>query len=179
MLTIVEIDRICESSNGLLGRAVFAGLPARRTLYISQKIRQFISGADPTMDVKMRGRWLTAHALFESYVGGKVITAKSKPNGKGEMAILHPWEEGIWEFRDVKPSPGLRIFGSFAQKDVFIALSGYKRLDLGSKESREWTEALESYKIHWTSLFDGHSRMYRPMSGSFPDEYLSNARSFD
>lgn len=92
------------------------------------------------------------------------------------MTVLCPHEDGIWEIRDVRPKPSLRILGSFAQKDVFIALAPYERSELGGKGSEEWTNALQNYKAQWTELFDGH----RPMSeGSYPNDYLSFARHLD
>jgi|SRR5271155_2270840 len=176
MLTITDIDRICEIHGDQLSKAIFPGLPARRTLYISEKVRQFITSAAPGMDIKMRGRWLTARAVLEAFVDGKRITIKSKAKSKAEIGILCPHEDGIWEFRDVRPRPSVRILGSFTEKDVFIALAPYERAELGAKHSEGWTNALQNYKAEWTTLFDGH----RPMSeGSYPDDYLSLARHID
>lgn len=128
------------------------------------------------MDIKMRGRWLTARAVLESFVDGKWITIKSKPKSRAEMSILCPHNDGIWEFRDVKPKPAVRILGSFTEKDVFIALAPYERAELGAKGSEAWTNALRDYKTQWTELFNGH----RPMvGGSYPDAYLSYARYLD
>jgi hypothetical protein len=155
---------------------VFPGLRPRRTLYISDKVRQFITASAPGMDLKTRGRWLSARALLEAFVDGKWITIKSKPKSRAEMAILCPPEDGIWEFRDIKPRPSLRILGSFAEKDVFIALSPYERSELGAKGSAEWTNALRDYKDQWTKLFGRH----QPMSGwSDPHAYISLSRYLD
>jgi hypothetical protein len=176
VLTISDIDRLCETQGSQLHKAVFPGLPAVRTLYISERVKQLITGTAPGMDIEMRGRWLTARAVLESFVDGKWITIKSKPKSRAEMTVLCPRGDGIWEIRDVKPKPSLRILGSFIQKDVFIALAPYERSELGAKDSEGWTNALQNYKVQWTELFDGH----RPMSeGSYPDAYLSLARYLD
>ena len=175
MLTIAEIDKICESSGGELHKAIFPGLLPRRTLYISEKVRQLITGTAPNMDVKKRERWLIARAVMEAFVDGKWITTKSKPNSRAEMAILCPQQDGVWEFRDVKPKPSLRVIGGFMQKDVFIALAPYERSELGPKGSRGWTEALKNFRVQWGQLFSGHS----PMFGGYPDDYLSLARHLD
>jgi hypothetical protein len=176
MLTIAEIDKVCEASAGHLSKAIFPGLHPRRTLYISEKVRWYIEGTAEGMDVAMRGRWLTARAVLEAFVDGKWITTKSKPKSRAEMAILCPHEDGIWEFRDVKPKPSLRILGSFTEQDVFVALAPYERSELGAKESEGWKNALENYKEEWKTLFAGH----KPMSGgSYPDDYLSFARHLD
>lgn len=175
MLTIADVDRICESSGNQLHRAVFPGLPPRRTLYISEKVRLLITGQATGMDPKMVARWLTARAVFESFVDGKWMTVKSKPKSRAQLAILYPHEDEIWEIRDVKPRPSLRVLGSFILRDVFVALAPYERAQLGEKGSMEWANALRDYKAQWIQLFDGH----RPMSGSFPDDYLSLARHLD
>lgn len=92
------------------------------------------------------------------------------------MAILCPHEDGVWEFRDVKPRPSLRILGGFMQKDVFIALAPYERFELGKKGTQGWTNALQDFKVQWDKLFDGHNPMY---GGKYPDDYLSFARHLD
>jgi hypothetical protein len=35
------------------------------------------------------------------------------------IAILHPPEERVFDFRVREPYPGIRVFGCFAEKDVF------------------------------------------------------------
>jgi hypothetical protein len=176
MLTIPETDLICEASGNQLHKAEFPGLLPRRTLYISEKVRQFITGTAPGMDIKKRGRWLMARAVLEAFVDGKWITIKSNPKSRAEMGILCPHKDGIWEIRDVKPRPSLRILGSFVRKDVFIALAPYERVELGAKGSEGWANALQNYKAQWTTLFNRH----QPMSGgSYPDDYISLARHLD
>src|SRR5690348_1436075 len=138
MLTIAEIDKICERSSGQLHKAIFLGLPPRRAVYIAERVRQLITGTAPNMDVKMRERWFIARAVLEAFVDGKRITTKSKPKSRAEMAVLCPHEDGIWEFRDVKPRPSLRILGGFMSKNVFVALAPYERSELGEKGSKEW-----------------------------------------
>ena len=128
------------------------------------------------MDAKRRERWLVARAVLEAFVDGRWITTKSKPKSRAEMAILSPPEAGVWEFRDVKPRPSLRILGGFMQKDIFVALAPYERAELGNKGSQEWSDALRDFKQQWEQLFDGH----KPMSGgAYPDDYLSFARHLD
>ncbi len=174
MLTIADLERVCNAT-GQLHRAIFPRLPARRILYISEQVRLLITGQAPSMDLKRRERWFRARAVLEQFVDGKWMSVKSKPNSRGELAILCPHSDEIWEIRDVRPKPSLRILGSFASKDLFIALSPYERSELGAKGSAEWATALEIYKTQWRWLFDRH----RPMSGSFPNDYLSLARCLD
>ena len=174
MLTLADVERV-SSVTGQIHRAIFPGLPSRRTLFISDQLRLLITGQAPRMDRKKLARWLIARAVLESFVDGKWITVKSRPNSHAEFAILAPHVDEIWEIRDIRPRPSLRILGSFAQKDFFIALAPYERSELGGKGSAEWARALQDYKTQWSWLFDGQ----RPMSGSFPNDYLSLARHLD
>ena len=174
MLTQAVVDRVC-SETGELYRAVFQGLPSRRILYISEVLRLLLIGQAPGMNRKQVERWLSARAVLEQFVDGKWMTVKSNPRSRAELAILCPFADEIWEIRDVKPRPSLRILGSFAQKDFFIALAPYERAQLGAKGSTEWSRALQDYKAQWTRLFGQE----RPISGSFPNDYLSLARSLD
>lgn len=174
MLTIADANDVCTRT-GQLHRAVFPGLPARRILYISEQVRLLISGQAVGMDKKKLARWFVARAVLEAFVDGNWMSVKSKPKSRAELAILCPYADEIWEIRDVKPRPSLRILGSFAQKDFFIALAPYERSELGAKGSTQWARALQDYKTQWSWLFNGH----RPISGSFPNDYLSNARHLD
>jgi len=174
MLTLAHLDRV-SITTGQLHRAVFGGLPARRILYISEQIRLLLIGQAPRMDQKRIERWLVARAVLEQFVDGKWMTVKSNPKSRAELAILCPHSDEIWEIRDVKPRPSLRILGSFAQKDCFVALAPYERSELGAKGSPEWARALQEYKVQWTWLFGRE----RPISGGFPNDYLSNARHLD
>src|SRR5216684_7728986 len=175
MLTTTEVDAVCEAFPDQLHRVAFPGLPARRTLYISEKARLLIEGEWPGMDSKQKGRWLAARAVLESFVDGRWMTVKSRPKSRAEFAILCPHADEIWEIRDVNPRPSLRILGSFATKDVFVALDPYERSQLGAKGSVEWANAIQDYKEHWDRLFNER----RPMTGSSPDDYLSYARYLD
>ncbi len=63
------------------------------------------------------------------------------------MAILCPHDAGIWEFRDVKPKPSLRILGGFMQKDVFVALAPYERSEFGKKGVSRMEQRIAGFQI--------------------------------
>ena len=128
----MDADKVCATT-GQLHRAILPGLPTRRILYISEQIRLLINGLAVGMDKKMLERWLTARAVFEAFLDGNWMTIKSKPKSRAQLAILCPHADEIWEIRDVKPRPSLRVLGSFARKDFFIALAPYERLEFGAK----------------------------------------------
>jgi hypothetical protein len=174
MLTLAYVDGVCATT-GQLHRVIFPGFSPRRILYISEQVKLLITGQAVRMDQRKLDRWLTARAILEAFVDGRWMTIKTRPKSKGQLAMLSPHADEIWEIRDIRPKPSLRILGSFAEKDVFIALAPYERSELGARDSTEWVTALQLYKLQWSWLFDGH----RPMSGSFPNDYISNARNLD
>ncbi|HVN29243.1 MAG TPA: hypothetical protein VMT64_12180 [Candidatus Binataceae bacterium] len=88
------------------------------------------------------------------------------------MALLEPTSNEVWEIRSVDPKPSIRLFGSFVQKNHFVILTWAWRKELGGRYAKEWRAAIQEFKEEWETYF-GRTR---PISGSYPDAYLSNAR---
>jgi len=173
MLTLELIETVCNQ--GRLGKALFPGLPARRTVYFSEKVRTLIAGPWPGMDRNLVARCIEARAWFEHFVDGRRITLKTKPKSKALMARLDPPGDEIWEARDLTSGQVSESLGAFAQRDVFIALTWAWRPDLRGRNSEEWPQALQEYQAAWSELFGS----VRPMTGSYPHDYLTNAIHFD
>lgn len=72
--------------------------------------------------------------------------------------MLAPKSKRVWE---LKATDGedihLRVFGVFAEKDVFVAMSYAYRADLGDKDSYEWKRQISYTRKMWDHLFPGHS----------------------
>jgi hypothetical protein len=83
------------------------------------------------------------------------------------MARLFPGVDEVWEIRSRDPKPGLRIFGRFAERNVFVALNWSDRTSLGPQGSREWATAIRTCKAEWRKLF----ATYEPISGMPLDDY--------
>jgi hypothetical protein len=88
------------------------------------------------------------------------------------MAVLEPVRNEIWEIRSIDPKPSIRLFGSFASRNHFIVLTWARRKELGGRYSKEWRAVIQEFKEEWQSYFGA----LRPITGSYPDAYLSNAR---
>ncbi|MDE2514437.1 MAG: hypothetical protein KGL12_00285 [Rhodospirillales bacterium] len=87
------------------------------------------------------------------------------------MARLDPPGGEIWEIRSVDPRPGLRVFGRFAEEDIFVALLLRTRKQLGGKNDPAWQEVVRHCKAEWRQLFPGHE----PHSGKRVCDYVSSA----
>lgn len=151
-------------------RQVMPRLPEPRQLYLVPEIKHAIDGSRRSKTVKRRfGR---ARVLLETFVRGDRIVARWPPakNVSAMMALLDTEDQSVWEFRIGDPRPGLRIFGMFAAKDVFIGTHCYQREDL--PEGDEWPDEIKLCRHAWRNLFPA----YPPLSGSNIHDFISNAR---
>ncbi|HYE70109.1 MAG TPA: hypothetical protein VD932_01125 [Aquabacterium sp.] len=79
------------------------------------------------------------------------------------MKRLSPSTDEIWEIRSRDPQPGLRIFGRFAEQDVFVAVNMAIRKEL------DWEREKEVCESKWQLLFPSHP----PISGASINDYIS------
>jgi len=145
-------------------------LPDRREIYLEPKIKEAIDGSARNKTVARRfGR---ARALLETFVRGDIIVARWPPDKDvgAMMALLCPDVKNVWEFRIGEPKPGLRIFGKFAEKDVFIGTHCYQREELPKGD--QWPHEIELCRHAWDGLFTA----YPPLSGNSIYDFISNAR---
>jgi hypothetical protein len=90
------------------------------------------------------------------------------------IAILHPPEERVFDFRVRKPHPGIRVFGCFAEKDVFVATNWERRDRLPvvtppENDSEEWKLERHICLSRWRQLSP-----YEPFEGKSVHDYISN-----
>ena len=144
-------------------------LPDRRQIYLSPEIKQAIDGSRRNRTISRR--FGQARALLETFVRGDLIVARWPPDKDvaAMVALLDPENENVWEFRIGEPRPGLRIFGRFAAKDIFIGTNCYQREDL---PEGDWPQEIKLCRHAWDSLFP----TYPPLSGTGIHDFISNAR---
>jgi hypothetical protein len=150
------------------------GLPIERLFYASDSVKTLILG--PLNDHNEEKRAYELRAEIDRFIDGKTIfvRAESEEGTKALLARLNPSADEVWELRSLKPKPSLRIFGTFVEKNSFVALHWAKRTVLGAGDSEEWADAIEQFKTIWQDWF----HPFEPLHGSYPDDYLSHARSF-
>ncbi len=152
-----------------------------RTVLMSMEINLMVNG--PWSDGPMGNRCAILRAELENFVSGEPITVCWNPfraNDTHQMGRLDKVEDEIWDYRSVHPSPGLRIFCRFAEKDVLVALtcsprsvqvSWLSRLPLLRGSSSEWKIAKRECRAEWAKLFPAYS----PMTGENVNDYITNA----
>ncbi|MEO8144956.1 MAG: hypothetical protein ABI654_12165 [Betaproteobacteria bacterium] len=119
--------------------------------------------------------WRTRRAQLQVEVehfvsGGKLRIALPNADDPSEdkedanLRLLHKWSDEVWEIRS-KMDPQIRIFGSFAGPDYFVALCWEFRCKLGKYP---W-EITESCKQSWHALFP----QFQPFTGKKINDYIT------
>ena len=142
-----------------------------RAMYVSAQIHGLISGTN-CRDEEDKFRWRSTRADLDWFVQGRVITVpvESRQGGDHFMSQLQPPDDEVWDIRCRDPVPGIRVLGSFGDKDLFIALTWELRNPLGEFGSIAWQEATNRSKAEWQRLFRSI-----PFRGRYPDAYITGA----
>lgn len=149
------------------------GSPCVRWMFVSPEIFEAIDG--PWNDSNEGYRFGRLRADLDAFIEGRLISIGKHPykkNKKAYMSQLDPVVDEVWEIRSIDPKPGIRVFGSFSEKDTFVALTWLYRAPLMGPNSREWRDAREQCKAEWRNLFI----TYKPHTGAdLENDYASNA----
>ena len=166
------IDGLCDARILFRIRQSWPGLPEGRGFYATEIVKNLILGQTTNPQDSKRAYELRAE--IDWFIDGRTISLRSDGEGgtNAWMARLDPSGDEVWEIRSMKPRPSLRIFGSIVALDVFVALTWSKRADLHKRESEQWETAIAEFKAERSNCFGSA----RPISGSYPDAYLSNVR---
>lgn len=142
-----------------------SGVQVAREIYVSTGINQQIMSPDP--------RWGRLRADLESpFLSGEVVTVPPPGRSLKSCFMLRlDRADEVWETRHTAPRPSIRLFGRFALKDVFVALVWAYRQDFADKNDPAYRVPIVQTTTDWRNLFPAYS----PLSGSYPDDYLSNA----
>jgi hypothetical protein len=147
------------------------GAVQRRILYVSLDIDESLNRhwTDPKQGI----RWGSLRADLENFIQASRIQvpSDSRRAKAAYMGRLQPDADEVWDIRSRDPRPGMRVFGRFAAKDLFVGLIWAERPSLHDFDSEEFTRAARKCKTDWTNLF----HPYPPLRGRYPDDYISNA----
>jgi len=145
-----------------------------RKLYLSRDLFSRIEG--PWGDISVEKRFGRLRADLERFVTGGHIVACLVPY-KAKTAYMGKLDaDEVWDIRSQDPSPGLRVFGRFAARDIFIGLGwaprsrdwAGKRL-LGERDSQDWKDEISLCKREWHRLL----HPYNALEGNELGDYLS------
>lgn len=168
-------SRLADGALFLL-EPVMSGDSVQRTMLITPEIRFLLSGPwDTDSDARRANR---LRADLERFITGQFIGLCLTPYQArtAYMGRLDRPEDEVWDIRSVDPSPAIRVFGRFADLDVFIALlwrprsvDWARRRALRGGKSLEWHLAILECHERWGALFPG----YQPVHGGNVGVYVS------
>jgi len=145
--------------------------PHGRWMFANAEVNRLIVG--PWADQAERYRCGALWADFDRYVESRIISVcLDNPYRKPKttfLARLDPGHDEVWEIRSRDPRPSIRVFGRFADRDVFVALDWGHRSQLGGPGSNAFKLRIRRCKAEWRKLFPS----YDPLTGSSVNEYIS------
>jgi hypothetical protein len=145
-----------------------------RCVVAYQAVQQALSG--PWASATERDRYATVKAVIDLFIDGEEIAVRVPPStsARAQLALLDPATDEVWEFRTRSQKKkgghryGVRVFGMFADKNLFVAMSSVFKEDL--LDDDDYLREVEFCKRQWRILFPP----YPSHLGNPPDAYLSN-----
>jgi hypothetical protein len=137
-----------------------------RAILVTKDVWRFLNGPWLDDDEIIGGNEMHATLKFIAN-GGRVVV------GSGKHKLCHFKEltmaaPRVWEIRTRSPKPGYRLFGMFADADIFIGTNYSDRLSLRSERSSEFKSAIRASKATWRNLLG----TYPPKIGVGINEYI-------
>lgn len=148
------------------------GAPVQRVLLANADVNRLVTGPwqNPREEIRCGRLW----ADFDRYVEGRLISvALDAPYTKPRttyLARLDPERDDVFEIRSRDPRPGMRIFGRFADRDVFIATNWQYREDLGGPHDRLFARERTSCLAEWRKLLP----TYDSVKGTSINDYFND-----
>jgi len=164
-----------EAINALEGTALRLLVPLfgdeenPRAVYVSEEVYGIVKGS--MLESWDDERHASLRALLDDFVAGTRIAVAEAPysnKGCATLARVDPVEAEIWDIRCLDPYPGIRVFGRFAAKDTFIALTWDYRENF--EGGVYWANEVARCTDAWESLFGTLS----PLKGNSLNDYLSH-----
>lgn len=121
--------------------------PRLRLMYLTKDVFEALN------QTRERTEEIERYAQMEADLGEFVTSPTLDPK---YLFLLSPVRDSVWEIRTVRPSPGIRTMGLFAEKDIFIATNYASRDQLPGWNSPEWKAAKSRAATEWRNLFPGY-----------------------
>jgi hypothetical protein len=148
----------------------FGGLSGR-DLFVSSEVLSDV--CEPFPETR-EGIWLEAfRATLDHYSSGRRMTVSERPpRDRPPRTLLakpqHATIKDVWDFRSLDADDGIRCFGAFGGRNLFIALTWNFRKDMN------FAKETETCMAEWNRLFPG----IPPFRGKTLDEYGSNFKDY-
>lgn len=142
------------------------GLAGARGVYATQEVWDMLNDLS---DTEAGARHAIARAQVDGFTEGLRMSLRMPPskNVEAQIALMDERSEEIWEIRARDPRPGIRLFGRFAAKNEFVALTWDYKENCITQEDNERQK--DRCKQRWKSLF----AELTPFQGENADDYVS------
>lgn len=146
-----ELEKLLKAGELVLIRPLLSGAHVRIILATALLHSQLVGpwDDDPELGRRMGLLWRD----LDRFSYGQHMTIGHGEDEHCDFKPLDPEKDEIWEYRSRAPAPSWRVFGRFAEPDVFIATNMERRGLLGAKRSREWAIEIGLCKSNWRRLF--------------------------
>lgn len=141
----------------------WAGEP--RVFLMCKPLNDALTGGRLANDDAVVRRWAQLEADISHFIEGGFVNEKL-------LKQLDPTKQEVWELISRNPSPAFRVFGRFAQPDVFIGTHVKKRKCLGKKRSLNWEIAKLECEEYWKE-----AGLTAPFSGETYEDYITENAS--
>lgn len=143
------------------------GAPHKRVILANHSLFEELNGPweDEAEEIRMGRLW----ADLDRFSTGEEIVVGGRFDDNCQMKPLYPVSAEVWEFISRYPVPSLRVFGRFAEIDVFVATHKWVRSLLGAFQSKLWKREIRRCKAEWTRLFPADY----PVTGVSVNDYIS------
>jgi hypothetical protein len=152
------------------------GGPRARDLYVFNDIVEAMGG--PWRDKIDRQACGYLRREFDRFVEGGIVSVALDPFEKrfdAFLAILYPPEERVFALRVRAPYPGIRVFGCFADTNIFVA-TNWERRDLlpnseggSDPDTDEWKKERQICLARWRQV----AQPYDPHEGNTIHDYIN------
>ena len=139
-----------------------------RLIYLMKNVFDQIVGPWPDVATAMSMGMLRAD-LDRFLEGGSIIVGHRRSR-HAYMKRLDPGRDEVWEIRSRDPTPELRLFGRFAETDLFVGTACIDRDYLGDDGTPEWRNEMVRCITEWRNLF----HPYPPLTQRPLNEYISS-----
>jgi hypothetical protein len=161
MLIADEIKYLCGQQRLFSVEPLDWRTGRRRHIYVSLDVHRFLTNKSTSRGTNNDRRLL--QALFDQFISGDPVSIALEPTTMGtDIKRLSGAE--VWEFKVAKKKHlQLRVFGRFAEINVFIALTGpFDRTGLN------YSSEIVRCEQEWQRLFDRRL----PLFGEREDDYI-------
>lgn len=158
-----QVTRCCDSGTLVEFRPI-APISTLRPVYLVPEVCARIVG--PWTTAEERSFMPQVQADLENFIEGGWINATFRMRPNAYCKRLQDGSKSVWELRTIDPAPGVRIFGMFAMKDVFIGTGMLLRSELNDCSFKE---EIRNTKAKWRNIL----HTYAPVVSENINDYIT------